>query len=1183
MTVNINPIGEEVSNMKRIFGFIAMMLFTLALCVAPAMAADSDTGSAGTDEYTVSQAEHQAIVCVRTQDQGATLQAQSADGLSWEPLMDVTGVSTAATQKADSLTTQGNDGKELMLVKSDSLSTDEIIAAVQARGDVIFAEPNHVYTLKDVQTQTADTSQIVNETKADYSRFQWGNANTGLVDKGKTGVDIGNTTGLTGSKSTVIAVMDTGIDYTHPDLQDQMVNLDAYPALEAATNCGKYGYCGVSTESASDIYDYALNETHGTHIAGIIAATANGTGTNGLMKNVSLMGIRNMTKDGSILDSATLNGYDFLVKAREAGVNVKAVNCSFGGMEIRQGMELAIQKAGEAGVTSIYASGNSNVNTDDNIFSTESSVTSGAAKIVVDSDTASGTRSAFSNYGVMSTDVFAPGTDILSTVGALNAQFNAFLAAQDADRIVSYNGFESDASGTAEPAVNPMTFCAWSDTAADNCGDSMSGSTSYAFLGDSSLKMERPATGDTTTVVTKPMAITKDAARKLYIGGLLECENNAVTNAAQVAVSFRKADGSYTAETNWRARTTIWANNYMEIPSDASLDHFQVKLTVTYLSDTTKALYMDSFGLGYGLERYSLMSGTSMAAPMAAGVYGLLASEYPDEPAAKIAARVIGSATATDDLKDLCRSGGYVNTAKGAADPNPVVQKIAVDGQKAVLTGYFFGDKGSVTVGGKTAAVTSWSDTSITLTLPTGISAMQEFKVTDSAGQSGRNYANVGNVANTYTDLTIPSGGQYDATTKVNMAAVGNKIYMLTSAPELWCYDIQKAAWEDLGTSITADGNTLNLSEGMGFTACSGKLCFFTGDNLYQWEPSGGTLEKTALTLNSTFYRDGTLADVNGQLMYFGGMTQYAATSTAEKGILTIDRKTGAVTKTGEMPVGLIAPKVAESNGTVMILGGATAMTGGMKTKNTDVYKTTDLKTFTACDALPGDDGQEAAFAVAPTKTGLIMAGMIHQADGVWQDTWNLDASTGKWTASDKILSVAKTFAQAGCQVNDKFYVWGQSTVTDKLTFFRSTDIESPAAAPSVTYEVHGRNYGWDQGWKADGATAGTTGQALRLEALKVKIEGEDGLGISYQVHVQNKGWMEAAADGAMAGTTGQSLRMEAVKISLTGANAGKYSVSYRVHVQNKGWTDWAKDGAEAGTTGLGLRAEAIEIKLTAK
>jgi len=145
---------------------------------------------------------------------------------------------------------------------------------------------------------------------------------------------------------------------------------------------------------------------------------------------------------------------------------------------------------------------------------------------------------------------------------------------------------------------------------------------------------------------------------------------------------------------------------------------------------------------------------------------------------------------------------------------------------------------------------------------------------------------------------------------------------------------------------------------------------------------------------------------------------------------------------------------------------------------------------------------------------------------------------------------------------------------------------------PCVTYEVHGRNYGWSQGWKTDGETAGTTGQALRLEALQAKITDTDGiangdaasgLGITYQAHVQNKGWMDWTADGDTAGTTGQSLQMEAVRIKLTGDKAADYTITYRVHVQNEGWTQWVSDGADAGTTGRGLRAEAVEIKIEKK
>ncbi len=88
--------------------------------------------------------------------------------------------------------------------------------------------------------------------------------------------------------------------------------------------------------------------------------------------------------------------------------------------------------------------------------------------------------------------------------------------------------------------------------------------------------------------------------------------------------------------------------------------------------------------------------------------------------------------------------------------------------------------------------------------------------------------------------------------------------------------------------------------------------------------------------------------------------------------------------------------------------------------------------------------------------------------------------------------------------------------------------------------------------------------------------------GISYEVHAQGGGWMPAAADGALAGTTGQAKRLEAVRISLTGdaAKDGGYSVWYRAHSQSYGWLGWAHDGQEAGTTGLARRAEAIDVQV---
>jgi len=113
----------------------------------------------------------------------------------------------------------------------------------------------------------------------------------------------------------------------------------------------------------------------------------------------------------------------------------------------------------------------------------------------------------------------------------------------------------------------------------------------------------------------------------------------------------------------------------------------------------------------------------------------------------------------------------------------------------------------------------------------------------------------------------------------------------------------------------------------------------------------------------------------------------------------------------------------------------------------------------------------------------------------------------------------------------------------------------------------------------SDGAASGTTGQSLRLEAVKIHLTNQTAIAhINYSVHLQNAGWVSSVGDDSIAGTVGQSIRMEAIKITLDGMPG--FSVEYRVHVQGIGWMDWHKDGETAGTTGQGLRLEAIEIKI---
>lgn len=143
-----------------------------------------------------------------------------------------------------------------------------------------------------------------------------------------------------------------------------------------------------------------------------------------------------------------------------------------------------------------------------------------------------------------------------------------------------------------------------------------------------------------------------------------------------------------------------------------------------------------------------------------------------------------------------------------------------------------------------------------------------------------------------------------------------------------------------------------------------------------------------------------------------------------------------------------------------------------------------------------------------------------------------------------------------------------------------STSLTVQASTPSVSYRVHVQNDGW-QGYKTDGAVAGTSGRSLRLEGINIKLaNAPSGSGITYRTHVQNDGWQGWKKNDEMAGTQGRSLRLEGIEIKLTGAIANDYDVFYRVHVQNIGWQGWVKNGTMAGTQGQSLRLEAIQIKL---
>ena len=217
---------------------------------------------------------------------------------------------------------------------------------------------------------------------------------------------------------------------------------------------------------------------------------------------------------------------------------------------------------------------------------------------------------------------------------------------------------------------------------------------------------------------------------------------------------------------------------------------------------------------------------------------------------------------------------------------------------------------------------------------------------------------------------------------------------------------------------------------------------------------------------------------------------------------------------------------------------------------------------------------------------------------GFWLDdyygyTWEEELLIGLYNSSQQIIAAAnyyQTSSKSGARMLDIYLSAGTYYIMvlqdDNYHYLFVDDpyaicMGFEPATTSVSYQSHVQDIGW-QSWKSNGGMSGTSGQSLRLEAMRISVDDADG-GIEYRTHVQNYGWMDWVSDGDLSGTSGQSLRLEAIQIRLTGAIASQYDVYYRVHAQNIGWMGWAKNGESAGTAGYSYRLEAIQIKLVPK
>jgi subtilisin family serine protease len=320
------------------------------------------------------------------------------------------------------LVRRGPDGDLELATLAPGIPVEFAVDLLSRHPAVRFAEPNWIYTHQATSNDPYYTNGSL-----------WGMYGDATSPANQYGSQAGEAwaVGDVGSSSTVVGVIDTGIDISHQDLAANIWTNPDEAAGESGVDDDANGYVDDIHgwdfyQNNNSLYD-GNSDSHGTHVAGTIGAKGgDGRGVAGVNWNVTIIGAKFLGPNGGSTANA-VRAIDYITDLKiRHGLNIVATNNSWGGGGYSQALLGAITRGAKAGILFVAAAGNSGVNNDTTASypsNYNTTVGTGAesgagydAVIAVAALTSSGAKASYSSYGANTVDLGAPGSSINSTL-----------------------------------------------------------------------------------------------------------------------------------------------------------------------------------------------------------------------------------------------------------------------------------------------------------------------------------------------------------------------------------------------------------------------------------------------------------------------------------------------------------------------------------------------------------------------------------------------------------------------------------------------------------------------------------------------------------------------------------------------------------------------------------------------